>query len=236
METSFEFKHFAIEHYRATMKVGTDAVLLGAWVDVGNAKAILDVGTGSGVIALMMAQRSGVASHIDAVEPHGASAMQAIENVNKSPWPEKVQVHPTSIQKFQSEVLYDLIVSNPPYFNNSLLPPTQDRQVARHTETLTFDDLLVAVKRLLDPNGAFAVVLPVNEGNLFREQAGQYGLSCHRSMAFYSRKEKQQERWLMEFSFAGKQKEVNSEKVILYEDGDQWTERYAALMREFYLR
>jgi tRNA1Val (adenine37-N6)-methyltransferase len=236
METSFKFKRFVVDHDRATMKVGTDAVLLGAWVDVGNAKAILDIGTGCGVIALMMAQRSGVASRIDAVESHGASAMQAIENVNKSPWPAKVQVKPGSIQKFHSEVLYDLIISNPPYFNNSLLPPTQDRQVARHTETLTFDDLLAAVKRLLDPNGSFAVVLPVNEGNQFREQAAQYELSCHRSMAFYSRKEKQQERWLMEFSFTGKRNEVSSETVALYEDGDQWTERYATLMREFYLR
>jgi tRNA1Val (adenine37-N6)-methyltransferase len=112
METSFRFKEFAIAHDRAAMKVGTDAVLLGAWVNVGDAKTILDIGAGSGVIALMMAQRSGVASRIDAVEPHGASAIQAIENVNTSPWPGKVQVHPNSIQKFHPETRYDLIVQS----------------------------------------------------------------------------------------------------------------------------
>jgi tRNA1Val (adenine37-N6)-methyltransferase len=218
------------------MKVGTDAVLLGAWVTVGDAKAILDIGAGSGVIALMMAQRSGVASKVDAVEPHGSSAMQAILNVSNSPWPQKVQVHPVTVQKFNSEVLYDLVVSNPPFFNDSLLPPAQGRQAARHTETLSFDDLLMSVKRLLDPRGIFAIVLPVNEGNLFRELAAKYGLSCHRSMAFYSRKEKPQERWLMEFSITGNRQKLEEETLVLYEENDKWNDKYLSLTKEFYLK
>jgi tRNA1Val (adenine37-N6)-methyltransferase len=112
--------------------------------------------------------------------------------------------------------------------------------VARHTESLTFDDLLGAVKRLLDPKGAFAVVLPVTEGNQFREQAVGFGLSCHRSMAFYSRKGKTQERWLMEFSFQGKclvgLADVEPEELVLYEDEDRWTEGYSKLTSGFYLR
>jgi tRNA1Val (adenine37-N6)-methyltransferase len=184
---------------------------------------------------MMMAQRSGFGAHIDAVEPDSGSVTQAGDNVERSPWPDKVTVYNSSIQEFHSTAPYDLIVTNPPFFRRSLLPPTQGRQVARHAETLTFDDLLTSVKRLLDEKGTFAVVLPVAEGNDFRSQADRYGLVCHRSMAFYSRKEKPQERWLMEFSFKGKRKETGSEVVVLYEEGDRWSERYSKLTKEFYL-
>lgn len=217
------------------MKVGTDAVLLGAWVNVGNAKKILDVGTGSGVIALMMAQRSGFDAYIDAVEPDGASAIQANENVEGSPWPDKITIHNTTIQGFDPHRLYDLIVTNPPFFTRSLLPPAPGRQTARHDETLSFDDLFDSVRRLLDADGTFAVVLPVTEGNMFREQADRFGLACHRSMAFYSRKGKPQERWCMEFSRKGKKKELEPEPMILYEEGEKWSEGYTTLTGEFYL-
>lgn len=218
------------------MKVGTDAVLLGAWVDVGGAKKILDVGTGSGVIALMMAQRSEFVARVDAVEPDSGSALEARGNVEGSPWPDKIKIHNTPVQEFHSEDKYDLIVSNPPFFTGSLLPPKEGRKIARHRETLTFDELLTAVKRLLDERGTFAVVLPVAEGNLFREQAGRYGLVCHRSMAFYSRKGKSPERWLMEFSFEGRRKKTEPEMLVLYEKDEQWSDPYIALTKEFYVR
>lgn len=218
------------------MKVGTDAVLLGAWANVDGARSILDIGTGSGVIALMMAQRAEFGVKVDAVEPDTGSAIQANENVEGSPWPDKVTIHQTSIQEFQPTGRYDLIVSNPPFFRRSLLPPTQSRQAARHTETLSFEDLLISVKRLLNPNGTFALVLPVVEGNQFREEAIRHGLACYRSMAFYSRKGKPQERWCMEFTFQGKKEEMGLETVVLYENGDQWTEGYLELTREFYLQ
>jgi tRNA1Val (adenine37-N6)-methyltransferase len=236
VERSFKFKYFSIEDDRSTMKVGTDAVLLGAWAKVDSATRILDVGTGSGVIALMMAQRSGFDAHVEGVEPDVGSAMQAKENVERSPWPDKVTIHNNPIQEFHPTSRYDLIVTNPPFFRRSLLPSTQTRQMARHTETLSFDDLLMAVKRLLSADGTFASVLPVAEGNQFREEAERYGLVCHRSMAFFSRKGKPQERWCMEFAFSGTRKAVVSETVVLYEDGEHWTDRYAELTREFYLR
>src|SRR3954468_22106190 len=117
------------------MKVGTDAVLLGAWADVSDSKSILDIGTGCGVIALMLAQRNGGAT-IDAVEIDEASAIQAKENFERSPW--KLNVFNTSIQEF-AHPPYDLIVSNPPFFSESLLPPTTKRQLARHTKSLSFN-------------------------------------------------------------------------------------------------
>lgn len=217
------------------MKVGTDAVLLGAWVNVDPAaKTILDIGSGSGVIALMMAQRSAFDTHVDAVEIDHASVEQAKENVLSSPWPDKIKVFSGSIQTFEADKKYDLIITNPPYFNKSLLPPAPARQSARHTETLSFDALIENVLRLLSPNGIFAVILPYSEGIHFRELAQSYQLNCHRSAAFYSRKGKPQERWLMEFSFD--QRGKKTESLVLYEEGDRWTDQYANLTKDFYVR
>jgi len=216
------------------MKVGTDAVLLGAWVEIGNAKNILDVGTGCGVIALMLAQRSSPSAHIDAVEPDKNSTKQAAENFNGSPWPDKIHVHESSVQQYQ-HAPYDLIVTNPPFFSNSLLPPTSQRQTTRHTETLSFDELLHAAKRLVAPDGRLAVILPFTEGNRFKDAAQKIGFECHRSMAFYSRLGKPQERWVMEFSTRGKIPAKETEILALYDEGEKWTKEYTRLTEPFYL-
>ena len=230
----FKFKQFSVRDDQSTMKVGTDAVLLGAWVDVGKAKTILDIGTGSGVIALMMAQRAGSSAHIDAIEPDHVSAQQASGNFKSSPWAAKISVHNTTIQEYH-HAPHDLIVSNPPFFSKSLLPPSAGRQNARHAETLSFDDLLTSIKRLLAPEGRFAVVLPFAEGNVFLETAGRYEFKCHRTMAFYTRAGKPQERWLMEFSAKGKTQVKDAGTVILYGDGDKWSEDYRHLTGDYYL-
>jgi len=136
----FQFKKFVIHHDRCALRVGTDAVLLGSWVDVNKAKVILDVGTGSGVIALMLAQRTEDDVQIDAIEIEKEDVSQAKENVLPSPWPKKVSIFEKSFQEFVPPLKYDLIVSNPPYFINSLLPPTVHRARTRHTEHLTFEE------------------------------------------------------------------------------------------------
>jgi tRNA1Val (adenine37-N6)-methyltransferase len=205
------------------MKVGTDAVLLGAWADVTNTKSILDIGTGSGVIALMLAQRSDAL--IDAVEPDKNSADQAAENFKASPWSDRLRVYNQRIQDLQYSH-YDLVVSNPPFFSNSLLPPDVKRKSARHTETLSFDDLILSVKE-----GRLAIILPTVEGNLFRQKAREHGLHCNRSLAFYSRRNKPQERWLMEFS--RRETSVNTETLVLYEEDNRWTASYVLLVKEF---
>lgn len=211
------------------MKVGTDAVLLGSWADVSGAKNILDIGTGCGVIALMLAQRAGNAL-IDAVEADSSSSEQAAENFNASDFAPRLHSFNRRIQ--DHEGAYDLIVSNPPFFSKSLLPPAPQRQSARHTETLSFDDLLEAVGRLLKTGGRFAVILPVTEGNSFRSLATRFGFYCNRSLAFFSREGKPQERWLLEFA-AERETPVN-EKLVLY-GGDAWSEEYRKLTAEFYL-
>lgn len=225
----FRFKQFAVDDDKSTMKVGTDAVLLGSWVDVGGAKTILDVGSGCGVIALMMAQRAPMAK-VDAIEIDRDSAVQASENFKASPW--NVHAHNTAIQEFD-HAPYDLIVSNPPFFSGSLLPPKAKRKNARHTETLSFDELLISIKRLLDDGGRFAVVLPMAEGNVAREKAAEFGFHCNRSLAFYTRNGKPQERWLLEFS--RKFSQESQETLTLYQNGDTRSVAYSELTRDFYL-
>ncbi|MBO5962731.1 MAG: methyltransferase [Alistipes sp.] len=158
----FRFKQFAVEQEDVAMKVGTDGVLLGAWANSDNVKRILDIGTGTGVIALQMAQRNPIA-HIHAVEIDDTAAKRARANFDLSPWAERLTVEQTAVQEFEPSEKFDLIVSNPPYFVDSLLPPDAKRSTARHTHDLTFEELDSAVCRLLDDNGRFALILPITE-------------------------------------------------------------------------
>ena len=158
----FRFKQFAVEQDDVAMKVGTDGVLLGAWANCEGAKRILDIGTGTGVIALQMAQRNAEAQ-IHAVEIDEAAAKRARANFDNSPWAERLNVEQTAVQEFSPAEKFDLIVSNPPYFVDSLLPPDTKRSTARHTHDLTFEELDNAVARLLAGDGKFALILPVTE-------------------------------------------------------------------------
>jgi tRNA1Val (adenine37-N6)-methyltransferase len=232
--THFHFKQFSVRHDRSTMKVGTDGVLLGAWVDIGNCKRILDIGTGSGVIALMLAQRTTSDVTIDAVEVESEDAEQAKENVEQSPWPRRIEVFTSSIQNYTSHELYDLIVSNPPYFNNSAKPPDEKRVQARHTTSLPYDVLLKHVKQLLAPNGRVAVILPFTEGLEFETLTSKQNLYCVRKTGFRTRREKPIERWLMEFSQQSQDKIEN--EILLYNDGLEWSDDYIRLTRDFYLK
>lgn len=229
----FHFKRFAVHHDRCTMKVGTDAVLLGSWVNILGAKRILDIGTGSGVIALMLAQRTSDDVVIDAIEIEGSDADQAKENVLNSSWPKKIDVHQKSLQEFNSDRQYDLITSNPPYFIKSLLPPSQGRIKARHTNELTFEELISHSLRLLNTDGRLALILPFTEGNIFKSLAQESKLYLLRETAFYSRKEKPQERWLLEFGRV--EQAVASDQIILYEDNAVKTKEYINLTKDFYL-
>lgn len=229
----FHFKHFSVRHDRCSMKVGTDGVLLGAWANIDRAKYILDIGTGSGVIALMLAQRSHADVFIDAVELDSPAASQAKENALASPWRHKISVHHTSLQQFESLHAFDAIVTNPPYFTNSQRPPDTRRIQTRHTVTLDHQSLLHYSKTLLAPDGKFSVILPFVEGNAFTASARQEGLHCTRLFSFRTRPEKPIERWLMEFSRRPSEKEEG--EILLYQEGLEWSESYRKLTRDFYL-
>jgi tRNA1Val (adenine37-N6)-methyltransferase len=231
---SFQFKQFNVAQNQCTHKVGTDGVLLGAWVNVNSSpKSILDVGTGTGLISMMLAQRTDAEARIDAIEIQAEDANQARENVQRSPWPHKIHVHNIALQDFLPETTYDLVISNPPYFVNSWLPPEPKRSYARHSESLSFDDLLVHGHRLLSPNGRLAVITPYEEGLNFINLARSLKLFPVRRTAFRSRPQKPVERLLLEFSAAG-QPEAETQ-IVLYGEGDAWTDEYKCLTREFYL-
>jgi len=229
----FRFKQFTVCDDRATMKVGTDAVLLGAWVDISLTKNILDIGTGSGIIALMMGQRTGPDVKIDAVELLEQDAQQASENISKSPWPGKISVSRTSIQEFYPGRHYDRIICNPPYFSKSLLPPTGTRSKVRHDTALTSDDLLTATGRLLSPMGKLCLILPFVESVVFIQKANSMDLFLHHVMKFFTRQGKAQERTLMEFGF--KAEPLREDSSILYQSKNQWTKEYRKLTQDFYL-
>jgi tRNA1Val (adenine37-N6)-methyltransferase len=230
----FRFKQFSIEDDLCAMKVGTDSVLLGAWVDASKAKKILDVGTGCGVIALMLAQRTDEDVLIEAIEIEKQDANQALDNVYRSPWKNRIKVSHQSLQEFKDGEFFDLIVSNPPYFINSQLPPTADRAIARHTGSLTYQELIDHSARLLRQEGRLAVVLPYVEGKAFLNLASVSGFICIRQLAFYSRKEKPQERWLFEFAFISQT--LVTEQLTLHGEGETWSPEYKALTKSFYLK
>ena len=229
----FRFKQFSVAHDRCAHKVGTDAVLLGAWVDVKGCRSMLDIGTGSGVIALMLAQRSGGKAQIDALEPAETDAAQAMENVRNSPWPSRVVVHPIAVQNYSPGKTYDLILSNPPFFNASLRSPRDSRNYARHTASLPHRELLRATELLLSDSGKFALILPVAEAEAFEREAMQSGLHCRRELVLFPKPDRKAERKLLEFSrYAGSRE---SEVLILHGALGGWSSEYKRLTADFYL-
>jgi len=231
----FKFKQFQIAHDKSSMKVGTDAVLLGAWVDCLHKTNILEIGTGSGVIALMLAQRTGAEIKIDAVEIEEQDALQAKENIDRSPWPSKIIVHHLPFQLFKTTTQYDLIVTNPPFFINSQLPPSPKRSQAKHTQSLTHLELLKHSYPLLSDDGKLAIILPFEEGKLFIATANRYGMHIHRQLAIFARQEKPQERWIFELGKSSP-KHFTSESLILLENREDWSEGYKNLAKDFYLK
>jgi tRNA1Val (adenine37-N6)-methyltransferase len=232
--TYFEFKQFRINQDSCAMKVGTDGVLIGAWASVEKAMRMLDVGTGTGLISLMLAQRNKHAQ-IKAVEIDENAAKQASENFKESPWGDRIELLNIPIQKAGNEEKFDLIVSNPPFFIESQKAPDKQRTTARHTDTLSFKDLLEAVKNLLNTNGRFAVVYPHAEGELFAQEAKKQGLFLNRICKVYPTPTKPVRRLLMEFSF--QETELLEEEMIL-EMGKRhdYSKEYIALTKDFYLK
>lgn len=233
-DKQFHFKQFSVRHDRSGMKVGTDGVLLGAWVNTTNAKLILDIGTGTGVIALMMAQRTPSATTIEAIEMDEPAFQDAAENFASSPWRDRLMLHHGLMQGFASEKQYDLIVSNPPYFINGYKPPNDQRIVARHSESMSFQDLLNTAKKFIAETGRLSVILPVTEGLQFLDLAAQSGFHCSRKWSFRTRKEKPVERFLLEFSRI--KSETEEGEILLYRTGEEWSDGYRSLTGEFYLK
>ncbi len=231
--TRFHFKHFSLYHDRSTMKVGTDAVLLGAWVAVKPTDWVLDIGTGCGILPLMLAQR-GVAK-VHAVELDEASAREASENFLASQWHRQLFAFHADVRRFTMQCTYDLVISNPPFFVNSFKCDTDRRNQARHTDSsLTFEELIASVRRLLKPDGRFVVVLPVRESMEFIPLAEQSHLFVHCRQTIVPVEGKAPNRVNLEFRYGKPAAEEASELVIRTVDGG-FTEDYDRVVAEFYL-
>lgn len=214
------------------MKVGTDGVLLGAWVGLeGKESHILDVGTGTGVIALMLAQRTET-SVIVGIDIDDPSVEEARYNFKASPWGGRMSAF---LQDFRTmePFPYELIISNPPYFVNSLKAPRQRRSTARHTDTLPYSALVDGVMDNLAPEGRFAVVLPSEEAETFISEARGKGLYLNRLCKVKTTPERPPKRFLMEF--AKKRNELLQEELVI-QDAGGFTQEYKALTRDFYIK
>lgn len=229
----FQFKQFTVWHDKCAMKVGTDGVLLGAWAPVGSAKRILDIGTGTGLVALMLAQRTEDAS-ITALEIDKDAAIQAQENINRSPWKERIEVSREDFNHYHPSVKYDLIVSNPPYFVDSLESPDQKRNCARHNGSLTYEELLKGVTTLLSPQGTFALVIPSSVAGHVMELADKYALYPSAQLSVITKANGQPKRTLISFTFAKQQ--CHTEDLLTETARHQYSEEYIRLTKDFYLK
>ncbi len=229
----FTFKKFSVNQEKSAFKVGTDGVLLGAYADITGANRILDIGTGTGLIALMLAQRS--EALIVAIEPDHDSFIQSCENVDRSTWKERIKLVETSLQEFRSDTRFDLIVTNPPYFSDSLKNPDQRKSLARHNYTLNSSDILNSLSELLEEEGHLQLILPYTEGNLFIAEAAEYGFYCNDILKIKPLPVSEIRRLILKF---GRKKIRHRGKFLTIEHGKrhEFTEDYLNLTKDFYLR
>ena len=230
----FRFKRFTVKHDRCAMKVGTDGVLLGAWADIARAGTILDIGAGSGLVALICAQRS--QAIITAVEIDESAAKQAAENAADSPWKGRIRIVHSSLEDFAASTnqRFGAIVSNPPYFENSYKAKGERRNLARHADTLPLDELVRHASSLLAVDGSFSCVLPSPEEAAFEKRARSAGLFLKRKTLVLPREGAEAKRVLFEFGKHPGDSSVSS-IAILKKGSNEATDEYRELTKEFYL-
>ena len=231
----FTFKQFHIDHDRCAMKVGTDGILLGAWAPIARVSRVLDIGAGSGLLALMLAQRTDENVTVDAVELDEDAAAQARENVAESPWADRISVHTADIQQWVAGLTtrYDLIVSNPPYYEQGVECATPQREQARYTTTLDHQALLACATDAITEDGFFCVVLPENIGQTFTQQALSMGWHLRLRTDVAETEVRLPHRVLLAFSPQGG--ECYSDRLTIRGPEQQYSEGYAALTQAFYL-
>ena len=233
----FQFKQFSIEQDRCAMKIGTDGVLLGAWAPVNhNPFSILDIGTGTGVITLMLAQRSN-AQQIDALEIDEDAFEQATDNFENSPWSDRLFCYHAGLDEFveEPEDEYDLIVSNPPFYTEDYKTDNDQRDLARFADAMPFEDLIVAADLLLSENGIFAAIIPFKEEENFLAIAKQYELYPIKITRVKGTPTTEIKRSLLAFSRTEKVDFLIDELVIETER-HIYTPEYIELTKDFYLK
>ena len=249
---NFRFKQFTVWHDRCAMKVGTDGVLLGAWCPIAidslqspinnqqqRKFRVLDIGTGSGLIAMMVAQRAttidNITTLIDTIDIDAGAAEQAKYNFEQSPWSNLLNIYQSSLQEWQSEEKYDLIVSNPPYFQGSLKNPDAQRATARHTDSLSYSELIKHSERLLKDDGMLALVLPIEAEKEILSLAAAAGLLPTHITYVHTKPGKPTKRILIAMKKGNENEKVTSNNFYIESEDSPRSEEYRKLTEEFYL-
>ncbi len=230
----FRFKQFQLHHHRSSMKVGTDANLLGIWTNINDVKTVLDVGSGCGIIALLIASRS--KAQVDAIELDTNSASEAKENFQESPFSQRMKLIHEDVVSFSTRhpQTYDLIVSNPPFFTNDLRSDDQRWSNARHGDTLNFRQLCETSVWMLKPRGTLSLVLPYDASPAFTRLAHEHGLYLSRSMLIFPRRGLPPNRINMEFVM-GTAKAESQERLIIREEDHSYSQQFIDFMKDFYI-
>ena len=231
-ENIFRFKEFSINQSRSAMKIGTDGVLLGAWCDVENASNVLDIGCGTGLISLMIAQRN-LNARIFAIDIDGVAVEEAKGNFANSLWGDRLSAFVCDYAEFKSEIKFDSIVSNPPFFTEKVYSPDERRSVARQYESLPFEVLFNKSSKLLSESGTLSIIAPAASADKFLFCAGEANLWLKRKTEVLTKKGKAVKRVLWEFS----KKEVKPviSRLVISSDNGAKTEEYNSLTNAFYL-
>jgi tRNA1Val (adenine37-N6)-methyltransferase len=233
----FQFKQFAVQQDRCAMKIGTDAVLLGAWCPINNHPfSILDIGAGTGILSLMLAQRSN-AAQIDAIEINDEAYEQCVENFESSPWGDRLFCFHAGLDEFldEPEDEYDLIISNPPFYSENYKTDSTQRDLARFQEAMPFEDLIEAARLLLSENGIFAVIIPFKEEEKFIDLCAKVELYPIKVTRVKGTPTTEVKRSLLAF----KRYELSvltADELIIETARHQYTEDYTALTKDFYLK
>ena len=230
----FHFKEFSIIQEVSSMKVGTDSVILGAWTPAYQPQRILDIGAGTGILSLMMAQRFPQAL-IHSIEIDAETAQECKQNITSSPWKERITVFQTDIRDFSASNSYDLILSNPPFFSEDTHSPNQKRSLARANDSLPFDQLLSCVSRLLSPQGTFSVVIPYKEETSFLQEATYYSLYPLQKLYLKGTPSSPIKRSFLLLSHQ-QVTQILIKLLIVEKERHQYTEEYQELTKNFYLK
>ncbi|CAM4291648.1 tRNA1(Val) (adenine(37)-N6)-methyltransferase [Zobellia roscoffensis] len=232
----FKFKQFQIDQDRCAMKVGTDGVLLGAWASIdNNPESILDIGAGTGLIALMMAQRS-MADTIDALEIDEDAYEQCVSNFEASDWGDRLFCYHAGLDEFveEWEDPYDLVISNPPFYSEDVSSGDASRDTARQNQSLPFDELLEGVSKLMAPKGSFATIIPYKEEEWFIEMAATFKLYPKHVTRVKGNSTSDIKRSLLQFGF--EEVRLVTDELTIEIARHEYTDAYVALTKDFYLK
>lgn len=230
----FRFKQFIVQQDRSVMKVCTDSCILGAWtaLQLDHVETVLDIGTGTGLLALMLAQKSGCT--IDAIESDPESAAQALENIRQAPWSDRIFVLEKDVQIYSAITPYDFIITNPPFFESDLPSPELKKNRAKHDASLTLDQLVALLVKLLKPEGRFSILLPEHRTLYFEKLAGKNNFFLQKKLNVCQTPAHPPFRTIGLFAYQ-KPAEIISDNLNIKTEEGNYSEEFIQIMRDYYL-